>query len=66
MIRATPAMPALTPIGDNPTLLWGMTNAERLRRLARAEGLPKTVPASGRRFMSISTMSSTRCGCGIS
>ena len=38
-------LPALTPIGDNPTLLWGMTNAERLRRLARAEGLPEA--ASG-------------------
>ena len=41
------SLPALTPIGDNPTLLWGMTNAERLRRLARAEGLPESVPATG-------------------
>ena len=40
-------LPALTPIGDNPTPLWGMTNAERLRRMARAEGLPDTPPASG-------------------
>ncbi|MBU0823466.1 MAG: CDP-alcohol phosphatidyltransferase family protein [Alphaproteobacteria bacterium] len=40
-------LPALTPIGDNPTLLWGMTNAERLRRMARAEGFPETVPPSG-------------------
>ena len=40
-------LPALMLIGDNPTLLWGMTNAERLRRLARAEGLPDTPPASG-------------------
>ncbi len=40
-------LPALTPIGDNPTLLWGMTNTERLRRMARTEGLPDTPPASG-------------------
>ena len=40
-------LPALELIGDNPTLLWGMTNAERLRRMARAEGLPDTPPASG-------------------
>ncbi|MET4595879.1 MULTISPECIES: CDP-alcohol phosphatidyltransferase family protein [unclassified Sphingomonas] len=30
--------PALTPVGSNPTLLWGMTNVERLRRIARAQG----------------------------
>jgi hypothetical protein len=30
------APPALIAFGDNSTLLWGMTNAERLRRLARA------------------------------
>ena len=40
-------LPALELIGDNPTLLWGMTNAERLRRMARAEGLPDAPPASG-------------------
>ncbi|MBJ7440425.1 MAG: CDP-alcohol phosphatidyltransferase family protein [Sphingopyxis sp.] len=40
-------LPALSLIGDNSTLLWGMTNAERLRRLARAEGLPDTPPPSG-------------------
>ena len=39
--------PALLLIGDNPTPLWGMTNAERLRRLARAEGLPETAGAAG-------------------
>jgi phosphatidylglycerophosphate synthase len=43
-------LPALALIGDNPTLLWGMTNAERLRRMARAEGLPDTPPASGARL----------------
>ena len=43
-------LPALAQIGDNPTLLWGMTNAERLRRMARAEGLPDTPPASGARL----------------
>ena len=41
-----PVLPALSPIGDNPTLLWGMTNAERLRRLARADGLPESAPSS--------------------
>jgi phosphatidylglycerophosphate synthase len=40
-------LPALALIGDNSTLLWGMTNAERLRRMARAEGLADTPPASG-------------------
>lgn len=43
-------LPALALIGDNSTLLWGMTNAERLRRMARAEGLPDTPPASGARL----------------
>ncbi len=43
-------LPALTPIGDNPTPIWGMTNAGRLRRLARAEGLPDTPGASGARL----------------
>ncbi len=38
--------PLLSPIGDNPTLLWGMTNSERLRRLARAEGLPESAAPS--------------------
>lgn len=33
-------LPALSPIGENPTPIWGMTNTERLRRLARAERLP--------------------------
>lgn len=31
--------PTLVPVGDNPTPLWGMTNAERMRRIARAQGL---------------------------
>ncbi|WP_137870141.1 CDP-alcohol phosphatidyltransferase family protein [Sphingopyxis sp. 2PD] len=43
-------LPALALIGDNSTLLWGMTNAERLRRMARAEGLLDTPPASGARL----------------
>ncbi len=43
-------LPALALIGDNPTLLWGMTNAERLRRMARAEGLSDTPPASAARL----------------
>lgn len=43
-------LPALSLIGNNPTLLWGMSNAERLRRLARAEGLPETASPSGARL----------------
>ena len=41
------SLPALSLIGENSTPLWGMTNAERLRRLARAEGLPETAAPSG-------------------
>ncbi len=37
--------PALTPVGSNPTLLWGMTNVERLRRIARAQGFADHAPA---------------------
>ncbi|SBV33886.1 conserved membrane protein of unknown function [uncultured Sphingopyxis sp.] len=43
-------LPALTPIGENSTPIWGMTNAERLRRLARAEGLPEQGGASDARL----------------
>ena len=39
------SLPALTPIGENPTLLWGMTNAERLRRMAKVPRRLR-VPAS--------------------
>lgn len=31
--------PELVPVGDNPVRLWGMTNAERVRRIARAQKL---------------------------
>ncbi|HEX8381960.1 MAG TPA: CDP-alcohol phosphatidyltransferase family protein [Sphingomonas sp.] len=31
--------PRLVPVGDNATRIWGMTNAERLRRIARAQKL---------------------------
>ncbi len=31
--------PRVEPVGDNPTLLWGMDARERLRRIARALGL---------------------------
>jgi hypothetical protein len=41
------SLPALSLIGENSTPLWGMSNAERLRRLARAEGLPETAGPSG-------------------
>lgn len=30
--------PALIAVGDNPTRLWGMTNAERVRRIGVAQG----------------------------
>ena len=33
------ARPRLVPVGDNPTPIWGMTNAERVRRIARAQKL---------------------------
>ena len=29
--------PRLTSVGNNPTRIWGMTNAERLRRMAKAQ-----------------------------
>lgn len=45
-----PALPALSPVGDNPTPIWGMSNAERLRRLARAEGMPERAGASDPRL----------------
>ncbi|HYE26906.1 MAG TPA: CDP-alcohol phosphatidyltransferase family protein [Allosphingosinicella sp.] len=32
-------MMAVTPVGANPTRLWGLTAEERLRRIARAQGL---------------------------
>lgn len=32
--------PTVEPVGDNPTLLWGMDNGERLNRIARTQGLP--------------------------
>ncbi len=34
--------PALVVVGDNPTRLWGMTNAERIRRIAAAQGYDGT------------------------
>ena len=63
-------LPALALIGDNSTLLWGTTNAERLRRMARAEGLPDTPPATKSEcppayFVRLYTTSSAPCliGC---
>ncbi len=38
-MAVVPPKPALVPAGDNPTLIWGMTNAERVARIARAQGL---------------------------
>ena len=34
--------PAVTPVGSNPTLLWGMTNEERVRRIAASRDLAFT------------------------
>lgn len=33
-------MTAIICVGDNPTILWGMTTTERTRRLARAQNCP--------------------------
>lgn len=33
-------MTTLVPVGDNPTLFWGMKTQERIRRLGRAQKLP--------------------------
>ena len=35
----TAAAPTVRPIGSNPTLIWGMTSTERLRRIAAAQGM---------------------------
>jgi hypothetical protein len=40
-------MPALVPLGDNPTLLWGMRNDERLRRIGVAQGFAGSDAADG-------------------
>ncbi|KQN14780.1 phosphatidylglycerophosphate synthase [Sphingomonas sp. Leaf30] len=40
-------MPALVPLGDNPTLLWGMRNDERLRRIGVAQGFAGRDAADG-------------------
>ena len=37
---APPYQPIVVPVGANPTLIWGMTAAERLRRMAVARRLP--------------------------
>jgi phosphatidylglycerophosphate synthase len=39
MKAMTVASLAIQSIGTNPTLIWGMTSAERLRRIAAAQGL---------------------------
>lgn len=44
------ALPALSLIGDNMTPLWGMTNAERVRRLATAAKLPASDDPAGARL----------------
>ncbi|RIA36633.1 phosphatidylglycerophosphate synthase [Hephaestia caeni] len=48
MTTAIPqAAAAILPIGDNPTLLWGMTARERLRRIAAAHKLAFDAAAPG-------------------
>src|SRR3546814_17112928 len=43
----TQAAAAILPIGDNQTLLWGMTARERLRRIAAAHKLAFDAAAPG-------------------
>lgn len=40
--------PALVPVGDNPVPIWGMSNAERVRRIAAAQALDGAEPGGGR------------------
>jgi phosphatidylglycerophosphate synthase len=41
-MSTTRPRPLIVPVGANPTPIWGMTNAERIRRIAAARG-----PSSG-------------------
>ena len=43
----TAASLTVRPIGTNPTLVWGMTSTERLRRIARAQKLSFDKPGDG-------------------
>jgi phosphatidylglycerophosphate synthase len=43
----TETVPPLIPIGANPTPIWGMSNAERLRRIAAQQRLPFAEAADG-------------------
>lgn len=38
-MRSDEDLPALVPVNDNATLLWGMSSRERVRRIAAARGL---------------------------
>jgi phosphatidylglycerophosphate synthase len=40
-------VPSLCVVGDNPVRLWGMTSAERIRRIAAQAGLAPSPPAPG-------------------
>lgn len=46
-----PTLPALTPVGRNATLLWGLTAEERLRRMAKARHM--AVDADGALLVSL-------------
>ena len=46
-MQSDPAKPAINPIGANATPIWGMTNEERLRRIAAAQGFAFKSETSG-------------------
>ena len=46
-MNADQPKPALVSVGANPTLLWGMTNEERVRRIATSYSLPAGLEAEG-------------------
>jgi len=43
----TTASPTVRPVGTNPTLIWGMTSTERMRRIAEAQKLTFDAPGDG-------------------
>ncbi|MGK6325228.1 CDP-alcohol phosphatidyltransferase family protein [Sphingomonas sp. DT-51] len=47
-MRSDEAPPALVPVNDNPTPIWGMSSRERVRRIAAGRNLPfDDAPTSG-------------------
>jgi phosphatidylglycerophosphate synthase len=43
--------PVVIAVGDNPTRIWGMTNAERIRRIAEKQGLAVDGGGDGPRLL---------------